>query len=144
MEFQTSEQREAFERVGQWLQEMYGESVIRREEIPAYQVPLGSGRADVAIYAWPNMGDAVIRVVSVVALGSEIRPDLTRYLLEENESFRFGAFALDTDGDVSFLYSLPASAATKQSIRRAIELAATTADKYCHHIIERWGGRPGY
>ena len=64
-----------------------------------YVVKQGSSIVMINVIAW-NPDRAVVRCVAQLVKGVELRPELSRKLLEMNAVLRFGAFAFVPEGDV--------------------------------------------
>jgi hypothetical protein len=141
MQFLNKAQETTYHNVGSWMREIFGESVIARKEIPSYVVRAGSALVHVTVFPWEAIDDARVSVSSYVVRSPDVDKDLTHYLLRENDDFRFGAFTIDKDGDITFTYSILGSAASKESVRVAVLAVGGTADNYDDKIVERWGGQ---
>lgn len=141
MEFHSKEQEDTYRRVGTWMREIFGEGLIVRDELPSYVVRAGSALVHVGILPWPDHNDSTVRIISFVVRGPDTDSELTNFLLRENDDFRFGAFALDGDGDVSFNYTMIGSTVTKDALRLVVGAVGGTADRYDNQIVDRWGGQ---
>ena len=141
MEFRSKKQEDTYRQVGTWMREIFGESLIVREELPSYVVRAGSALVHIGILPWEDHNDSTVRIIAFVVRGPDTDSELTNYLLRENDDFRFGAFALDSDGDVSFNYTMIGSTLTKDALRLVVGAVGGTADKYDDEIVERWGGQ---
>jgi hypothetical protein len=141
MEFATEKQEQAYQRVGTLLREMFGQWVRENgDETPSFEVHIGSRVAYISVFPWTVADDAVIQLVSFVAIGPDLDTDLPVFLLRENESLRFGAFAIDPDGDVAFVYAFPASVLSKEYLNWAVQAVMFATERYAVPIIDRWGG----
>ena len=83
MKFQTTAQEACYEKVVTWMQEIFGKCPCARQDIPGLGVFMGSALVEVLIFPWDE-DDAIINTRSYVVVGAELKPDLMRYLLEEN------------------------------------------------------------
>ena len=141
MEFETEKQESAYRQVGGLLDEMFGTWVRASEDgSPRYLVQAGSWVTYVSVFPWVVANDAVVQVVSFAAIGPDLDTGLPSFLLRENESMRFGAFAIDPEGDVAFMYSFPASAVSKEFLNWAIQSVMSAVERYAGPIVDRWGG----
>lgn len=139
MEFETEAQRACYERIAPWIKEIFGEFATTRSDAPVFGVALGSAYTVVAVFPWGD-DDAVIGVRSYVVTGVELTPELMRYLLECNNSIRFGAFGIDTDGDIFLEHAIVGSSCDKNELKASTCAVALMADKFDDEIVARWGG----
>ena len=139
MEFETQAQKECFERVGPWVKELFGGSVLRKPDKPILGVMHGSAFTQVGVFPW-GPDDAIITTRSYVVTGVEITQDLLVYLLQENAGMRFGAFALDDDEDIIFEHSIVGSTCDQRELEASVIAVARIADEYDDRIVARWGG----
>jgi hypothetical protein len=85
--------------------------------------------------------DATVQTWSYLVTGAELTPDLMRYLLEKNEQLRFGAFGMDSDGDILFSHTIVGSSCEKTSLKASVMAVVMISDKYDDEIVARWGGQ---
>lgn len=140
VEFQTEAQKAIYEKVGQYMKELFGEMTGARTDFPAYFLTMGSAAVQVFILSWGDK-EAVVNVRSYVVTGAERTPEMLEYLLRENYDMRFGAFGLDKDGDVTFEHNIVGSSCDKSELRTSVMAVLGTADKYDEEIVGRWGGK---
>jgi hypothetical protein len=140
MEFKTKPQEETYIQISQWLQELFGAFLVKRDDAPVFGVIIGSALAQVGVAPWGE-DDATITTRAYVVTGTEITPDLTHYLLRENDRMRFGAFGLDHENDIFFEHTIVGKTANKEEIKSSVLAVILTADEYDDKIIARWGGQ---
>jgi hypothetical protein len=139
MEFETAAQEKIYERVLPWVSDLFGGSVLRKPDAPVIGVMYGSAFAQIGVFPWGE-DDAVITTRSYVVTGTDLTPELMRYLLLENAGMRFGAFGIDEEGDVLFEHSIVGSTCDQRELESSVVHVARTADEYDDTIVERWGG----
>lgn len=139
MEFETQAQKACYERVAPWVTDLFGGSVLRKADKPILGVMHGSAFAQVGVFPWSD-DDAIITTRAYVVTGTELTPDLMRYLLEENAGMRFGAFGIDDEGDIIFEHSIVGSTCDQKELESSVIHVARTADEYDDLIVARWGG----
>jgi len=139
MEFETEAQKECYEKVAPWVKELFGGSVLRKPDRPILGVMHGSAFAQVGVFPWGE-DDAIITTRSYVVTGVKLKPELMKFLLQENAGMRFGAFALDDDGDIIFEHSIVGSTCDQRELEESVIAVARTADEYDDQIVSRWGG----
>ncbi len=140
MEFKTKAHEESYHQISQWLQELFGAFLVKREDVPAFGIIIGSALAQVGVAPWGE-DDATITTRSFVVTGAEITPDLMHFLLRENDRMRFGAFGLDHENDIFFEHTIVGKTANKEEIKSSVLAVVLTADEYDDKIIARWGGQ---
>jgi len=140
MEFRTEPQKACYEKIAPWISEVFGEFVMAHEDRPVFGVHIGSALTIVSVDPWGD-DDAVITTRSYVVTQIELTPDLLRFLLEQNDRMRFGAFGIDGDGDVFFEHAIVGSSCDKNELKASTIAVAVTADKYDDEIRSRWGGQ---
>jgi len=139
MQFDTPAQQECYDKVAQWMFEIFGKFPCARPDVPGLGVFLGSALAEVLIFPWEN--DAIINTRSYVATGASLTPELMRFLLEENTKMIFGAFGIDPKGDIVFEHSIVGSTCDKNELESSVRAILEIADQYDDPIVERWGGK---
>lgn len=140
LQFETDAHKAIYEKVGQYMKELFGEFAVPREDYPAYFLRMGSATVNAGVLPW-GKDDAIVNVRSYVVTGIEKTQELLEHLLRENDGMRFGAFGLDKDGDVVFEHTIVGSACSKEELRASIMAVMSTADKYDDQIVSRWGGK---
>lgn len=139
MEFKTKAQEEVYQRVNGFLTEIFGEMIKKPDGHPVFLLMHGTALTQIVILPWSD-DDAVMMVRAYVNYGADLAPDLLKFLLRKNAEARFGAFRIDSDGDICFEYSIPGMTCVKEEVKAAVLAVASTADKYDEIIMERWGG----
>jgi T3SS (YopN, CesT) and YbjN peptide-binding chaperone 1 len=139
MIFENDNQKATYEKILPWMQEMFGELVGKRLEIPEFCVRLGSAFAQTAIYPMGD-DDSVISTRAYVVTGVDLTPDLMHFLLRENDRMTFGAFGIDQDGDVFFEHTIVGSTCDKPELKTSVSSVVIIADEYDDLIVEKWGG----
>jgi hypothetical protein len=100
---------------------------------------MGSALVEVFVFPW-GTDEAIINTRSYVVTGTELTPDLMRFLLRENSNMRFGAFGIDDNGDVLFEHTIVGSTCDKIELESSVNAVLEIADDYDDKIVERWGG----
>jgi hypothetical protein len=141
MQFESDAQRTVYEKVVQWLREIFGELATPREDIPGIWVhlPATSAWAQVTVMPWGD--DATVMTRSYVVTGAELTPELLRHLLNQNTTMMFGAFGVDNDGDITFDHTIVGSTCDKEELRASVLAVVLTADKVDDELTQRWGGQ---
>jgi hypothetical protein len=141
--FKNKAQKGAYEKVGKYLKEYFGEMFSSAEDKPIYQGLIGSAIVNVIVYSWGD-DDAVVNVRSCCVMDlDELAPDLLEHLLRENFKFRFGAFSIDPDGDINFEHTIVGSTLDKGELVASVRAVSRIADQYDDIITARWGGVTG-
>ncbi|MBD0267059.1 YbjN domain-containing protein [Pseudanabaena sp. FACHB-2040] len=140
MEFKTPAQKEIYERISPWMNELFSESVITFEDEPLFIVNFGSAVASTRVVPWGE-DEALITTRSYVVTDLEVTPDLTFFLLRENNGIYFGRFALDDENDIVFEHSLVGSACNLIELKHSVMTVIRIADDYDDEIVTRWGGK---
>jgi len=141
MDFNTPAQQATYEKVNVLLKELFGETgVFPSDERPSFLIPKGSAMTQIVIYPWRD-DSATICIRAYVVFGAEITPELMRFLLTENNDMRFGAFGLDSDGDIFFEYAIVGPSCDKEELKASVLAVAFVADDYDDKIVSRWGGQ---
>jgi hypothetical protein len=86
-------------------------------------------------------GQFAVRSMAPVTVGSSICPDLMRFLLEQNAILMFGAFGLDSKGNIGISHTVMASSMDAQELGASVNMVVKTADRYDDQIVQRWGGK---
>jgi hypothetical protein len=140
MEFQTPAQKECYERISPWMYELFGANVLTFGDEPLFIINFGSAVASTRVIPWET-DDALITTRSYVVTDVEVTPDLTFYLLRENNGIRFGRFALDGENDIVFEHSLVGSTCDHIELEYSVTTVTKLADSYDDAIVDRWGGK---
>jgi hypothetical protein len=140
VEFSNDAQKQTYEAVKGWMQELFGEMTKVQTDAPTFSIWMGSALTYVNVYSWGD-DKSTIQCFSWVVTGAELTADLMQFLLQENNTMRFGAFGMDQENDIFFKHSIAGLTADKSELRAAIMAVANTADEYDDKITSRWGGR---
>lgn len=139
MQFETKAQQTAYEKVAGFMKELFGEVPIAVPDAPVFVFQMGSTLTHVAVHPWGD-DEATVNVRAYVVYGADLRPDCLKFLLEENNKVRYGAFGVDSDGDIFFEHAIVGSTLDKQELKASTLAVATAADHYDEQIVARWGG----
>lgn len=139
MPFESQVQRDVHERVGAWMNELFGERAAPRDDGPGFRAHFGSTSVDVSVSALGS-NEAVILARAAVVSGATIDAELMRFLLDKNCEVRFGAFGIDKDGDVVFQHAIVGSACQKEELKASVQAVMLVADLCDEQIVARWGG----
>jgi hypothetical protein len=139
MEFEHKHHEECYQKVVGWMKELFGEMAFIRDDSPVVAISTGSAVTQVYVSHWGD-DDAIVCVRSYVTTGTEITPELMRFLLEKNTDMRFGAFGIDEDGDIIFEHTIVGSTIDKEELRASVKAVLSVSDNYDDDIVSRWGG----
>jgi hypothetical protein len=139
MDFKTKAHQDAYEKAKAYMQELFGQMAQPMKEGPAFAFQVGSTLTHIAVHPWGD-DDATILVRAYVVFGPDLTFDCLKFLLLQNNEVRFGAFGIDTDGDIFFEHSIVGSTLDKEELRASVLAVTTTSDRYDEQIVERWGG----
>lgn len=140
--FQTEAQRASYARAGALLTELFGEMIHRRDDAPIFGIKYGSAFAQVSVYPFGE-DDAVICTRAYVLHDVDVTSELMRYLLNENNNMRFGAFGLANETHIFFEHSIIGSTVDKAELRASVLAVIGTADTYDDPLMARFGGTSG-
>jgi hypothetical protein len=140
MEFFTEAQRECYTKIREMMLDLFHEDVVPRDDVPVFGLHMGSALAEAVVYPWGE-DDAVVTTRAYVVRGTEVTPELMRFLLTENDKLRFGGFGLDEDGDIFFQHAIVGSTVDPEELRASLLAVVITADEYDDRIIETYGGQ---
>lgn len=140
MKFETAAHQACYEKVVPWLKAMFKELATEREDAPVIDIRVGSAVAHMEVKAW---GDdlATITTRSYVVSGADMKPDLLRYLLNENSRMRFGAFSVDDNDNILFEHTIVGTTADRDELQASVMAVVTVADQYDDQIVAGWGGQ---
>jgi len=140
MEFKTEGQQDVYNRILPWMHELFGESLVVFEDEPLFIVNLGSAVASTRVIPW-HAGETLITSRSYVVTDVEVTPELSYYLLRENNGIYFGRFALDAENDIVFEHSLVGESCDRVELNHSVMTVIRIADDYDDEIVARWGGQ---
>jgi len=138
MEFQTQAQQDCYNKVAGWMDDLFSQFPWEKLDLPGFGLFLGSAWVEVRIYPWGN--DAIINTRSHVVTGAVITPELQNFLLQKNAEMLFGAFSLNTEGDVLFEHTIVGSSCDPEELEASVMAVLKIADEYDDQIVTRWGG----
>ena len=140
MQFETVAQQRCYDIISPWMDELFGGTVLRLEDEPVFINNFGSAVASTKVIPWGEE-EALIVTRAYVVTNIEITPDLTYYLLRENDGIYFGRFALDSENDIVFEHSLVGSTCDRAELQNSVMSVVEFADAYDDEIVSRWGGQ---
>ena len=140
MNFESQGQETCYAKVSGYMKELFGEYAKQHPERPAFGMAMGSAFVNVVIHPW-SKEEATISVRSYVISGAELVPGLLEWLLRKNSSMRFGAFGLDTEGNIFFGHTIVGSTCDKKELQTSIMAVIQTADELDDEIKSQWGGK---
>ena len=140
MEFTTPAQEQCYARVSPWIAELFGDLATVRAEEPIWDIRVGSSVTELGIFPW-KQDESVVSARAVVVRNVKFVPELLQYLLRQNSVMRFGAFGIESDNEVYFLYSLVGSTCDKPELEASVRSVSSMADHYDDEIVNRWGGQ---
>lgn len=140
MDFQSAAQQECYERIEPWMYTLFGGSVLTFDDEPLFVINFGSAVASTRVIPWED-NDALIISRSYVVTDITVTPELSYYLLRENNGIRFGRFALDAENDIVFEHSLVGSTCDQIELQYSVTTVIKLADSYDDEIVARWGGK---
>jgi hypothetical protein len=126
-------------RIELWMRELFGTIVQDPTGDGVIRVKVGSAVTETSLASWGD-GDHVVSTRARVAIGTDLAPELLRYLLRRNDDVRFGAFGLDADGVIFYRHAIVASTCDREELRASVTSVALVADRYDDEIVKRWGG----
>lgn len=139
MEFKTPGQELVYKRILPWMHDLFGERLVVFEDEPLFIVNLGSAVASTRVIPW-NENETLITSRSYVVTNIEITPELSYYLLRENNGIYFGRFAYDAENDIVFEHSLVGTTCDRVELNHSVNTVIRIADSYDDEIVARWGG----
>ncbi|HYO61212.1 MAG TPA: YbjN domain-containing protein [Actinomycetota bacterium] len=111
------------------------------DERSSYVVGLETARTFV-VPTWLQNGTTVVRVFAITNIGVPVTAELTRWLLQKNLDFVFGAFALDVEnGAVWFNHNLLGAFTATEELEATIGAVIETANRFDDEIKSLFGGR---
>jgi len=140
MEFQTTAQKDCYERIAPWMTDLFGDSAVAFEDEPLFIITIGSAVASTRVVPWGD-DEALITTRAFVVTDVEMTPELSYYLLRANNGIYFGRFALDNEDDIVFEHSLVGSSCDRIELRHSVTTVVRLADDYDDEIVARWGGK---
>jgi hypothetical protein len=140
IQFQSDAQRECYHKIKPWMKEIFGAFTIERKDYPLLGGRIGSAFVQTGVHPWGD-DDSTVTTRSYVVTGAELTPELMHYLLLKNHEMRFGAFAVDPDGDILFEHSIVGSTCDQRELHTSVMAVLSVADQHDDEIVSRWGGQ---
>lgn len=139
--FQTPHQKEVYERVKSYLDDLVDEHFDDAEHCDFY-LKYGSTVIEISIAPYEEADDAVIEILAYCVQGVEPSKDLMRELLEFNSRVQLGAFSM-VDRDVFYSHTFLGRHLQPDQLIASLDSVATVSDEYDEQIIDRYGGETG-
>ena len=139
MTFANETQRVVYGRVRSFIEDLFGELAVYRDDAPAFAVAAGSAVAHVHVLPWTDEG-AIVTTRAFVVSGATLNDDLMRWMLERNAEALWGAFGVDEDGEIVIDHSINGPTCDKEDLRASVLGVIFSADRYDDEIVARWGG----
>ena len=139
MTFANETQRVVYGRVRSFIEDLFGELAVYRDDAPAFAVAAGSAVAHVHVLPWTDEG-AIVTTRAFVVSGATLNDDLMRWMLERNAEALWGAFGVDEDGEIVIDHSINGPTCDKEDLRASVLGVIFSADRYDDEIVSRWGG----
>ncbi|HIK46583.1 MAG TPA: YbjN domain-containing protein [Leptolyngbyaceae cyanobacterium M65_K2018_010] len=140
MDFKTPGQQAVYDRILPWMHELFGENLVVFEDEPLFIINLGSAVASTRVVPW-FQDETLITTRSYVVSDIAITPELSYYLLRENNGLYFGRFAYDAEDDIVFEHSLVGASCDRLELNHSVTTVIRIADSYDDEIVTRWGGK---
>jgi hypothetical protein len=140
MKFESTAQKETYEKIVPWMKEIFGEFSTPDADQPLFWVNIGSAWMQLGVMPWADNGSIIYARADVVS-GAKLTQDLAQFLLEQNNNMYFGAFGVDSVGDIFFQHTILGPTAQKEEVRATATAVVLMADKFDDQIVARWGGR---
>ena len=140
MNFQTEAQQDCYQKVADWLPEICDRVSNPVANDPIFSLQFGSATVIVEIRPFRQI-ESIIYIWGYVALEVEVSTELLRFLLKQNDVFRFGGFSMADDGDIRFQVTLLGASCEQNEFKLALAEVLETSDRYDDQIVQKWGGR---
>ncbi|MBP0001652.1 MAG: YbjN domain-containing protein [Cyanobacteria bacterium SID2] len=140
MQFQSSIQEACYDRIAQWMHELFGKFPCARPDVPGLGIFKGSALVEVLVFPWGD-DEAVIHTRSRVVQDVELTSELMRFLLEENAKMLFGAFGIDSNGNIVFEHTIVGSTCDRKELEASVNAVLEVSDEYDDLICNKWGGQ---
>lgn len=136
MQFAHDHHRETYERVAEYLQELFEDML---EEEGHFYVQYGSTVLEISVEPY-GPEDSSVAVMSYCVQGADFDDELRDGLLALNHDMPFGAFSIVGD-DIFFSYSLFGRTLERSNLLGALAAVAEISDEYDDKIVAKYGGR---
>jgi len=138
IEFAHAAHRMVYEKVRLILRQLFGELAAPDPVKPLFVLRYGRATVHIYVDAWGD-DDASVGVFAWVAGGLHVTGEMASHLLRENTLYRYGGFAVDTDGELMFRYSVPGATCSKDELKSAVMAVAVSADRADEEVLKRYG-----
>jgi hypothetical protein len=138
MRFEHPIQQETFERLREYLGELFDEP-YHDEENDHFYVRYGTTVLELSVDAYGSE-ESVVTIMAYCVQDVEVEADLLAGLLELNHTLVCGAFSL-VGTDIFFSHSLFGRSLDPRDLLRAVTAVATVSDEYDDLITARYGGQ---
>ena len=138
--FENQVQQLAFFRIVLLLSELFPDATLQtsRDEPVALVIYPQESLVMVAVRAWGD--EAILCVGACLTVGTELTPELMRYLLEANKSLVFGGLGLDEEGNLLWTDQVRARDASKDDVNTLVLAARAAVQHFAPEITSRFGG----
>lgn len=136
-EFRTKCQKEVYQRVKDYLDELVDEHFDDAEHCDFY-LKYGSTVVEISIEPYEE-DDAVVQVLAFCVQGVQTSIDLLRELLVFNSEVPIGAFSV-VNSDVFFSHSFLGRRLQPEQLIASLNAVATISDEFDEKIVDKYGG----
>jgi hypothetical protein len=140
LNFQNDAQKAVYERVLEFMTQLFGEEARLDASAPRFVLERGSAQVSVTVAAVDE--SPVVSVFAWAAIGETPSPELTRLLLTQNAYCVFGAYGLTEDDRVLYQHSIVGETIDKEQLRTSIRAVAAAVDSLDDRIASRAGTSP--
>jgi Putative bacterial sensory transduction regulator len=138
MEFENEVHKETFQRLKEYLSELF-EEPFHDPDNDHFYVRYGTTVLEISVDPYGS-DEAIVVIMSYCVQEVELAEELLLGLLELNHQVPCGAFSL-VGNDIFFSHSLFGNGLEPRDLLRAITAVATVADDYDDRIVARYGGQ---
>ena len=138
MEFENEVHEETFNRLQEYLDELF-EEPYHDPDNDHFYVRYGTTVLEISVQAYGGE-EAIVVIMSYCVQEVELAEDLLLGLLELNHQLPCGSFSL-VGNDIFFSHSLFGKSLEPRDLLRAITAVATVADDYDDRIVAKYGGQ---
>lgn len=140
--FESEAQQILFERVSEWLRELFGGVAVSSGGNEPLLIIQASGLClSVKITPHSN-GQLIVVTQCLVATGVEPTAELLWRLMQINCSETLGQLGIDEQGNLIASAALPADGITKEGLAGVLNIVAGVARECGSQLTARWGGSP--
>jgi hypothetical protein len=138
MEFESEVHEETFNRLQEYLGELF-EEPYHDPDNDHFYVRYGTTVLEISVQPYGSE-EAIVVIMSYCVQEVELAEDLLLGLLELNHQLPCGSFSL-VGNDIFFSHSLFGKSLEPRDLLRAITAVATVADDYDDRIVAKYGGQ---